>query len=152
MLHRICLQVNHPGVSIVLDKNVWPHTVTLAGHSTSSMRSAVAAARSAAYETGSSAAAVAWPSIVFALSTREKLLLDNIDGGRLLADLEALHRVTIMVRYMTQNSFVIHMHNHYSGVQLFSITYHQSDLTAWLRGANLMSTLNFGYSSPAVST
>ena len=98
MTHQICLQVDHPGVSIVLDRNTWPYTVTLAGRSASSMRSAIAAARSAAYEAGSSAAAVAWPSTVFALSTREKLLLDNIDGGRLLADLETLHRVTIMVR------------------------------------------------------
>ena len=96
----MCTQINHPSVSIVLDRSVWPHTVTLAGHSASNMRSAVAAVRSATYEKGSSAAALARPSTVFALSTREKLLLDDFDGGHLLADLETLHKVTIMVRQM----------------------------------------------------
>ena len=93
MSHRIYLQINHPSISIVLDKTVWPHTVTLAGHSASNLRSAVAAVRSAAYGTR----VVARQPTVFSLSTREKLLLSQFDGGRLLVDMEPLHRVTIMV-------------------------------------------------------
>ena len=95
------MPINHPGVSIVLKRTVWPHTMTFAGCSASDTRFGIAAVRSAAYKKGSSAAAVARPTTGFALSLSEKLLLDDFDGGQLLADLETLHRATIMVRWMT---------------------------------------------------
>lgn len=105
-----------------------PHTVTLAGNSASNVRSAIAAARSAAYEAaGFSKDAVAQPSTVVALSTREKQLLDDFHAGKLLADLETLHQVTIMVRQMTTHvTSISHPRGGHSGVQLSLVTCKQA--------------------------